>query len=253
MSNVKSYILDINQYIRDSKYIHKFLPLERALNLLNRKTLWFSNPEIWPDPYEKRFINAKYDGSSKFSWKGRVFCACFTNNSTSEASWNAYSNGELCIQFTFNRAELIEILNAYSMKNKSCQIYFDKVEYMQTKFINKPLLKIPFNPKLSSGATTRSREFKARMLLLKRKAFEYEQEFRAIIVKEKVTKELGIELSIPDINRLIEKITIGPNVKNDTAKMLTELFIHTYNFSRKKIEQSRLYAPLPNDIFISLR
>ena len=33
-----------------SKCIQKFLPLERALQLLDTKKLWFSNPAKWPDP-----------------------------------------------------------------------------------------------------------------------------------------------------------------------------------------------------------
>lgn len=34
-----------------SKCIQKFLPLERALQLLDTKKLWFSNPAKWPDPF----------------------------------------------------------------------------------------------------------------------------------------------------------------------------------------------------------
>ena len=59
-----------------SKSVHKFLSLERALQLLESKKLWFSNPVIWKDPYEQRFILGTYDGGKKFTWLGRVYCMC---------------------------------------------------------------------------------------------------------------------------------------------------------------------------------
>lgn len=249
---VKSFILQPGQFVADGSFVNKFLPLERALNLLNSQAIWFANPETWPDPYEKRFICAKY-GTAPFAWKGRVFCTCFTDNATSEASWNAYSKGEICIKLTFNRNELLNVLDTYSANNPHKQVYFDSVEYMQTKNIQKPLTKIPFSPALSPAATIRSMEMKARLLMLKRKAFEYENEFRAVVVKEKATKEKGILIPIPNINLLVSRITIGPTVQDDTYKMLCDLFINKYHFTANQIERSQLYQTLPANIVIRTR
>lgn len=230
-----------NADLNSIKRLNKFMPLERALNLLNDKYIWFANPEEWIDPYEKRFICAKYDNSRPFAWKGRVFCSCFTWNGTSEASWNAYSNSSDCVQISFNGNALRQLLNDYAKKNKDYLVFFDAVEYMQTKEIEKPLKDIGFKPPLTKGATYRTREFKERLLLLKRKAFEYEREYRAIIVKSKSTKEKGIKIEFDSIKKLIASITIGPKTGSDTYRMLKDVLCEKYGFDKGQIMQSFLY------------
>lgn len=247
---VKSFILSEGEFTKGKQLIYKFMPLERALNLLNTQTIWFANPETWADPYECRFINATYDGKRPFAWKGRVFCACFTDNATSEASWNAYSSNSYCIQFAFKRDALFELLNNHQNANPNNKVFLDKVEYMQTKQIERPLSAIPFDPRLSHSAKVSSIEFKVRMLLLKRIAFRYENEYRAIIVKPKATDESGIQVPIPDMSSLLRQITIGPKVEPDTYKMLKNVFVEKYGLSTIRIQQSQLYKNLPQKINI---
>lgn len=250
MPNVKSFILQPNEFINSGKVVNKYMPFERALNLLNSQKLWFANPIEWPDPFERRFIDATYFGKSKFAWKNRVFCSCFTNNATSEASWNAYSKGDICIKFVIDRRELLNVLENYLNTNGYIQVYFDKVEYMQSRDITNPLSKIPFKPPLTQGAGIRSMEFKERLLLLKRKAFEYEEEYRAIIVKRKATKAKGILVDIPDVHALIKKIMVAPSVGDDTFTVLKNVFVDTYGYKMTQIERSDLYKVLPSVINI---
>lgn len=250
---VRSFILRDGEFISSGSFVNKFMSLERALNLLNSKSIWFANPETWSDPYEKRFINATYGAKQKFAWKGRVFCSCFTDNATSEASWNAYSTNPNCIQLTFRREVLLAVIEKYQLNNPNNQVYLDKVEYMQTKNIECPLSKIPFNPPVSAGSGIRSMEFKERLLMLKRKAFEYEHEYRAVIVKPQMTKELGIKVPIDDIRQLIVRITIGPKVENDTFGLLKDVLVDKYGFEHKVIKQSYLYKKLPTGITIKTK
>lgn len=253
MPSVKSFVLQPNEFLTTGKVVNKFMPLERALNLLNTWKLWFANPREWSDPFERRFIDATYTGGTKFAWKDRVYCSCFTNNATSEASWNAYSKGDICIKFVIDRQELLNVLNNYLAANPHNQVYFDKVEYMQARSITKPLLKIPFRTPLTAGAKVTSMEFKERLLLLKRKAFEYEDEYRAIIVKPKASKSKGILVDIPNVHTLIKKVMIGPSVGDDTFSMLKNLFVNTYGFAAKDIERSDLYKTLPSSIIIKIK
>jgi len=44
----------------ENKLLYKHMPLENALRSLNEKYLWFANPFTWKDPFEKRFLEAKY-------------------------------------------------------------------------------------------------------------------------------------------------------------------------------------------------
>ena len=57
------------------KLLYKYMPLERVLEMLTNQTLWFANPTIWKDPFEKRFIENKYeiDGAQRNS-HGKIVC-----------------------------------------------------------------------------------------------------------------------------------------------------------------------------------
>lgn len=239
----RSYILNREEFLSKGKLINKFMPLERALTLLETKTIWFACPETWPDPYEKYFLCAKY-GSKEFPWRGRIFCTCFTNNTSSEASWNAYSKNEICIRLTFRGDRLLSLLDDYQKENPRHKVFFDKVQYRKTNLMTKNLSDILFVPSLEEKFTLKSDESKVRLMLLKRKAFSYEDEYRAIIVKPKSTKEPGIRFMIPNINELIPSVCIDPRVGEYTFKMLKEYIRTKYSFQNNNIQQSWLYKAI---------
>lgn len=91
-----------------------------------------------------------------------------------------------------------------------------------------------------------NRDLQIRLLLLKRIAFQYENEVRILIVKGVKTQEKGIKIPFGTImpNELIDRITIDPSVGAHTEKMLKELFKKTYNFT--KVYKSQLYTMSPN-------
>ena len=200
------------------KRIQKFLSLERALQLLENRKLWFSNPAKWPDPFERRFVDGEYDGSKPFTWHNRVYCMCITPIATSEASWKAYSENDFAVKLEFARQEYVNILNRACSQPGVMDVFFGTMDYQQTKDIEKPLSKIEF----SDGAKLpiSSKLFKARLLLLKRKAFRYESEYRAIIVKKGASNVAGISVNIPNILSLVRSITIGPTVGDEEYKMI---------------------------------
>ena len=225
------------------------MPLERALSLLKTKTIWFASPETWPDPYEKYFLCAKY-GTKEFPWRGRIFCTCFTNNASSEASWNAYSKNEICVRLTFRGDRLLSLLDDYQDENIRHKVFFDKVEYRRTNSMTKKLSDLSFDPLLKEQFSLTSDESKVRLMLLKRKAFSYEDEYRAMIVKPRSSKECGIRFEIPDINELISSVCIDPKVGENTFKMLKEYIVRKYGFQNKNIQQSWLYKAINQNVVL---
>lgn len=236
------------------RILYKHLPLENALRTLKDKSLWFANPATWKDPFEKRFLEAKYmmkDSEVKFRWKGRVFCTCLTQTITSEAFWNTYSRNEIGIELRLYRKALLEELARYEDIYK---IFIGKVEYLKTDEIKRGLRSIPFNPPVRKGENLNTDDFAARLFLLKRTAFSYEDEIRIIIVKENTTKETGINFSYNCENtNLIQRIIVDPRVGDYTYNMLKELFVNTYGFSplekdgkmRNRVLRSQLYSKQP--------
>jgi len=226
------------------------MPLENALRTLKNKSLWFANPITWTDPFEKRFLEAKYIRGGKekiFNWLGRVFCTCMTQTQSSEAFWNIYSRGEIGIELRIVREKLLEELKKQSNKY---DIFIGKVEYMKTSDIKKVELKdIPFDPPLRVALN--SPEFAARLFLLKRVAFQYEDEVRIILLKKNKTQERGIEMEYScDNTDLIRSIVLDPRVGDNTAEVLNKCFSEDYGFRPynsgktivKRVLRSQLYA-----------
>lgn len=225
------------------------MPLEFALGTIKEKYLWFCNPVIWKDPFEKRFIEAKYQVGNKevgFPLKGRLFCSCMTQTPTSEAHWNNYSKGQIGISLKIKRESLVNVLKKYT---NDYNVYIGKVNYIKTNDLKKKISEIPgigtIQPLILSN-----HELLIKLLLLKRIAFTYEDEIRIIIVKKNKTKENGIKLPYTiQPSDLIERITIDPNVGKNVEVMLKDLFKKQYGFN--EVYKSQLYS-MPNNIKIEL-
>ena len=231
------------------KLLYKYMPLEFALGTIKDKYLWLCNPAIWKDPFEKRFINAKYlDGGAekKYPIKGQLFCMCMTQTATSEAHWNTYSNGQIGMSLKIRREQLLEILKNHT---SDYDIYVGRVNYLKTNDIKKKLSEIEtikdIKP-LSIG----NRNVQIQLLFLKRIAFQYEDEIRILAVKKHKTKENGIKLSYSiEPSKLIDTITIDPNVGSNVEIALKNLFKQDYKL--KKVCKSQLYS-MSNDVTIEL-
>lgn len=242
-----------DEFLRQ-RILYKHLPLENALRTLKDKSLWFANPTTWKDPFEKRFLEAKYirNGSEvKFKWKNKVFCTCLTQTITSEAFWNIYSRDEIGIELRIYSETLLEELSRY---DDTYKIFIGKVEYLKTKDIQKGLRSIPFNPPVQNREILNTDDFAARLFLLKRNAFSYEDEIRIIIVKDNATQEKGINISYnSDNTSLIQSIVIDPRIGDYTFDMLKQLFVNNFGFSAiekdgkmyNRILRSQLYAKQP--------
>lgn len=233
----------------NTKPLHKHMSLESALNMLNNKTMWFANPTIWKDSFESRFVDAKYNCNGvlkTFPFKDKVFCACYTETAASEAYWTPYSQQQIGVEFVVNRNELLNQLAVYADKY---DIYIGKVEYMKTASIKRPLNKIPFSGSLPLVWT---KEWCARLLLLKRNAYKYEDELRIMIVKKEKTKERGIMLEFHcEPTSLIERVILDPNLQVQTEYLFKRIFEDYYNFkpvsnslgkTYKRVVKSQLYA-----------
>lgn len=228
----------------NKKLLHKYMPLESALATIKDQYMWFANPVVWKDPFEKRFIEAKYKvGTTEkdFPLNGRVFCSCLTQTQTSEAYWNTYLNGQIGISFNIRREKLLEILNGLP----DCEVYIGTVSYQRTSEIKKKLSDIDSLQNITPFSIS-NRDLQIKLLLLKRIAFQYENEVRILIVKSVKTQERGIKIPFGKImpNELIDRLTIDPSVGTHTEKMLKELFKKTYNFT--KVYKSQLYTMSSN-------
>ena len=209
---------------------------------LDKKYLWFANPATWKDPFEKRFIEAKYfDGKVEkgFRWKNRIFCICMSQTKVSEASWRIYSSDSIGVQLRINREVLLDELKNME---EDYYVYIGKAEYMKTDEITRNLSEIPFNPPQRTSVNTDT--YAARLFMLKRLAFQYEDEIRIMLVKkdEKNAKySKGIMMPFQCENTdLVQRIVLDPRIGKYTYNLIRDYFIDKWGFTSYKNENQTL-------------
>lgn len=238
--------------------LYKYMPLEYTLKTLNSKRLWFADPTKWKDPFERRFVEAKYmDGTKQrnFRWKNHIYCICMSQTQVCEASWRVYSPNDIAVQLRINRDELLKELEKME---KDFDIYIGKVEYMSTNDITKDLSEIPF--KKPRVTTINSDNFAARLFMLKRMAFRYEDEIRILLLdkdKKNTPKKDGVEMPYQCENTdLIHSVVIDPSIGLQTFSMIKEFFVNKYNFkpyrngsgrSVSRVIHSEIYKNIGSD------
>lgn len=238
---------DVDKFINDKSVLYKYLPLENALRNLESRGIWLSNPTKWEDPFEYRFLNAKYfDKSgieSEFPYREKIFATCLTRDPYSEAQWNAYSKDSLAIRFMLDTKNLLEQLSKYAVKN-SLSIFFGNVEYRKREDIEVGcLLDLKFDVEAKGTIINKSIDdidFCAHLLLLKRQDFSYEKEIRIIAIKKRPIKADGINCTYECDNKtLIKNLVVSPKVKDSTFEMLKKYIAEKYDMPPKTDKKGR--------------
>lgn len=187
--------------LRKGHYFYKYMDLESALRSLEMKqsiegereekkpNLRFVEPTSWDDQYEGRFYNAIYDGKrSDPKTTPFLYACCFSTKRENEAAWILYSHNRTglasrCVELTINRAKLREQLVKHL---RNCSLYIGMVNYQNKETIDN--IHMPYldegqdNPNYHKYFGYFTLERYLDLLLLKRTAFEHEQEVRIFII-----------------------------------------------------------------------
>lgn len=224
--------------------LYKYMPLEYGLKTLDDGQLWFANPILWTDPFESRFVRALYPNNQPFPWKNRVFCTCFTTSVSSEAHWLIHAGKEMGIKLSLDRENFVMLLRTLP---DDWNIYIGKAEYMKTSNIEfLSICDIPFKEPVPS--TNDINNLCARLLMLKRNAFRYENEIRVVIVQGETLQNNQEGISIPlhceygspmVITDIVKSISFSPLMKEKT-RLVVRKYLKT-KFNDINIMRSTLY------------
>jgi len=162
-------------------YVYKYMPIDRALEMLNEKTITLVSPDLWKDPYEKKYLHTNFKTAGFH--QPPIYCLCARKDYLNEeASWKIYSEGDYnpAVLFHFKTVELLKCLVEYG-KTQGFDVYLSEVDYMSLKEINN----IGKN-----GTTEYSRFFipkfglpeYLKLMSVKRISYEYEHELRIFLV-----------------------------------------------------------------------
>jgi hypothetical protein len=207
-------LFKIGNYPTGSKYF-KYMSLENALQCLRNNNLWFVEPSKWQDKYERYFYNAEINGESCSEKNPVVYSTCVTNKKDSESTWKIYAYNtqglaSRCVQFRLNRKKLREALinakyradskEAYSQQplKTNYDIYEGVVTYKDEQIVKnlpKPTISKDGEELDNLWHHAYFDDFSfnkyLNLLLLKRNAFEHEQETRFFIVKKEFDSSMA--------------------------------------------------------------
>mgnify|MGYP003590209475 FL=1 len=252
--------------------IWRYMDLAKFISIMSNKSLYFTSFSKFDDPYEcylpevyNKPINTLIENNSqKIYEKAKTIIKKFENeypekyldamknissiyessllsykNSVRElrdkfgvSCWhiNEYENESLWKIYT-NQGQGIAIETTVEKLKQSLQFHrkitFDKVRYED------------FN------TTIFEKNHKNYLGYIKRKAFEYENEFRAVVLLDENYFEKGCYIKV-DLDILIEKIHISPAMPKYFLESIKYLCQGELSFLQDRIAQSSLYSKYTN-------
>lgn len=240
--------------------VFKYMPLDRFVNSVKSNQLVFVSPESWYDPFEQLYYGI--DCSSRGYMTEDIACMCVSEKSSTneDASWRVYSeSNDKAVRISIERKALLELLEEYASKN-GFEVYIGKVNYSFQKRDIKSL-HIISNPNHSVYFPNKmARKHYLSLMLLKRKAFSYENEVRIFLVKDKISFSNNLLKIDCDYRarELVSNVMLSPyppvRPKGDMAYKVREKMNNIESEQIKKelndllgcrIQQSLLYKVYP--------
>lgn len=255
------------------RIIYKYIDRRKFIEYVNKQkggfSLCFQRPSEWKDPYESRFYNADYSkkfGDVDFVKKGQMslYACCFALHKDSEPSWKMYVNEKneddrkVCIQLRINFKALLDYLNYFinSKLGGNYMLVAGSVTYMDKGEINK--LHRPDKEGNLNSCYFKDFNFTnyLRLLLIKRKAYVYEDEIRLFMVPKKgvdVSPNIVIPIPVKGCldekvptkkrwGRILELISLDPDSKESELKeYIAELSSTNLGLEPEEVKISDLY------------
>lgn len=244
------------------------MDLAKFISLISKKSLYFTNPKRFNDPYEfylpksemniiqnivnqnnkvlndyllnnvlltheqKSYFNEKINKlqnslrTIEEQVKEKFGVNCWhINNYENEALWKIYTNNGHGISIETTIDKLKESLTFHR------EIMYDEVRYQD------------FNDEIIAKGHKYYGGF------IKRKAFEYEKEFRAMVLLDEQDFGKGCFVNV-DLDILVEKIHISPSMPKYFLDSIKYLCQGELSFLEDRIFQSTLYEKVENNSMI---
>ncbi len=218
--------------------VYRYMPFSRAMEWFTDKEIIFVNPELWEDPFEKRFLNGDYR-NAKYKIK-QLACLCVTteHGENEAAAWRSFDKDgkHNLVQVTLDLGVLLKAVNDFA-KKCGATVYVKAADYSFTSDQIKSSGKKIFLPDLLEIVY----EDFINLMSIKRRAFAFEKEMRILIYGDKLPFDGNI-LKIPYKGKLIRTLKICPEpnplefIEADLVKEIVQKAM-----GKIRIEQSRLY------------
>lgn len=253
------YMLNGYSFSKDKSTVFKYMPMDRFINSVDNQELVFVSPETWYDPFEQLYFGI--DCSSRGYHTEDIVCMCVSEKSSTneDASWRVYAgSNNKTVRLSLEKDKLLVLLDDFASKN-GFDVFIGRVNYSFEKKDIKglhnstsPYYKVYF-------PSVMNREHYLSLMLLKRKAFSYENEVRIFLIKNSIKEKL---LRIPcnyKASGLVSNVMLSPyppvrknsdlafNIREKINKIESEEIKTVLKEKVNcRIQQSLLYKVYPN-------
>lgn len=217
--------------------IFKYMPASRVLEILEKSPhqICFVSPSKWKDPYEAKYLETNYRSLGGFV-QPRIFCFCASSRlHNEEASWEMYKKAnDPLIRLSIRTIDFLSALNKYAADH-NYGLYLSKVCYkLKRSDINN--LYLPNNKHHDEYFGNFDEKQYIKVMSLKRRAFEYENEYRFFIIPRGANIEDKV-LHIPFPIKAITGFTLYPHKKGDgfLSQIETARYAAEYELISKRI------------------
>ena len=258
--NLKPLYIECNTIDMESDIaLYRIMSFDRLIESLKSQSLSMTKPKIWDDPYETFLMNYKArmkDGTivGFQPIREKIFCQCWSLREECEGLWKARTNNidrkDNDYKFVKIKICATKLMDYFYDTNNIFHYltyFIGRVSYVDEKIIQDIL-----KDGLGSYFTSYTYMAIIHSLLIKRRAFEYEDEVRLIfnapdkdgIDYSSVTNKWDLTKDFfsfkIDINDVIEEITFHPYLKDEDCSNF-EKEIRALGFKRG-ICHSNLYT-----------
>ncbi|MDQ6987895.1 MAG: DUF2971 domain-containing protein [Mariprofundaceae bacterium] len=218
--------------------IYRIISLERLLEIFTTNKNTLVKPSFWPDTFENFILKSKVKLLSgeivEYNYHERMYGQCWTLHKSSDAMWQIYSPNKECLRIKTTIENLLSSIYEVHPDIPEAKCCIGKVEYLTTK----DLMQVANSTFDDSGISV---ENIFRSLLVKRKAFEHENEVR--LLYEEWSDDTSSEIYPYSINphKLISQIMIDPRRRCSEFTTLERIIRKATGF-KGPIKRSRLYS-----------
>jgi hypothetical protein len=241
--------LSISDFVNDldsGDKIHRITDVIHFLDMIKNRRMCFPSPSLWPDPFENFLLKANIELPSGekldlVPLQGNFYCQCWSLHEESDLLWRVYSPENLGVRISTTAEKLLwEVQRHYDLeKNEATYSKIGKVIYKLQEEVEE-LVQNEEQWKKLSTALNGDGFFEA--LLLKRKAFETEEEVRLIIWDFDNVNESGklFFLEDVDLDSIIDNVTFDPRIDRTLFQAIKEFACNT-GLRESKVQRSTLY------------
>ncbi len=205
-------------------YLYHILPFHRLVEVFETRTLYFSSPKSWEDPYETRLGGDLVNS---------VFAQCWCKLGLSDAMWRIYSPDRLSVRIKTTSEMLTEqVRGGLHDWGGRYRVRRRPVDYYLTSDLERAIKEA--QAQVSGVSRTLA------PLFIKRKAFKHESEYR-IVVYDRNPDERQKELLVPvNPHKLILSVLADPRAPDAMVEVFKFFLKEKVKF-KGRVAKSALY------------